>query len=594
VRRIALLLLPLALACAGHARWREPLAAARDVDAAAWAADAAWLANPAREGRGLGSAGLDAAARFLAERFAAAGLLPGAPGGGFLQPFRMPVAIGIAEQRLTLGGDVLGPERDFRALLTSESGHFAGEVAFAGYGISDASSGWDDYARIREPGAVLLVLDGRPRDPVFDERRGAALAQRALKLATARRHGARAVLFVPTAEEDGFTRPSGAIPTAASAGVIALAFSRGGAERAAARAGSDLAEWIRRAEAREPPELRLRVTGAVEIERREGEVSNVIGRLPGSDPERSREQIVIGAHYDHLGRGEFGSLSPAAGNEVHPGADDNASGAAGLVALARTLASGPRPARTLVFVAFTAEEVGLVGSARYVESLEMPSEVAAMINLDMIGRLGGAGVTAFGAETAPAFADLVRRAAERRGLAVSFADGSHGPSDHSTFHGARIPALFFTTGVHEAYHTPDDRAEALRPDGAARVLGLAADVALALGQARERPRFAAAPPPPRPTTPHQGDRGPWLGTVPAFGAAGPPGARIAAVIPGSPAERAGLAAGDLIVSFAGASVASLEELASLLRAQSEGSEVEIVVQRGERRIATRAVLGRRP
>jgi Zn-dependent M28 family amino/carboxypeptidase len=628
--------LALALACASPARWQEPLAEAASIDAAAWAADAAWLADPAREGRGLGTAGLDAAARFLAERFAEAGLEGGAAGGGFLQTFRMPVAIAVAEQRLTAGGRVLAPGRDFRALLASESGHFAGELVFAGHGIHDPATGWDDYARLDAEGAVLAVLDGRPSGPAFAERRGAALAERAAKLATARRRGARAVLFLPKGEDDGFSRPGGALPTAASAGVIALALSRRGAERLAALSGHALAEWVRRAETGEPLPLRVRVAGAVGVARREGEVANVIGRLPGGDPERAHEVVVVGAHYDHLGRGEFGSLSPAAGSEVHPGADDNASGAAGLVALARALAAGPRPARTLAFVAFTAEEAGLIGSARYVQALgagqvvaasearseakpsevvgpearseakpgevvgpearseAKPGEVVSMLNLDMIGRLGEAGVSAYGAETAPAFADLVRRLAARRGLAVSFVDGSHGPSDHASFHAAKIPALFFTTGVHEAYHTPADRAEVLRAEGAARVLGLAADVTLALADVREAPRFAAVAPPPRPTAPHAGGGGPWLGTVPAFGAAGPPGARIAAVIPGSPAERAGLSAGDVIVSFAGASVASLEELAALLRAQSEGSEVAIEVQRGAERIELRAVLGRRP
>jgi hypothetical protein len=377
--------------------------------------------------------------------------------------------------------------------------------------------------------------------------------------------------------------------------VIALALSREAAARVAGRAGGGLEEWVRRAEAREPPSLRrLRATGSVEIARRDGEVANVIGRLPGADPRRAHEQIVIGAHYDHLGHGEYASLAPDRRGAVHPGADDNASGAAGLVALARALASGPRPARTLAFVAFTAEEAGLVGSTRYVESLATPDEVIGMVNLDMIGRLGEGGVTAFGADTAPPFADLVRRAAARRGVAVSLVDGSHGPSDHASFHGARIPALFFTTGEHAAYHTPEDRAEALRPDGAARVLGLAADVALALADAPERPRFAEAQATARLPASHAGSTRAWLGTVPAFGATGPPGARIAAVLPGSPAERAGLAGGDVIVAFAGNEVTSLEELASLLALQSEGSEVEIVVQRGERRIEMRAVLGRRP
>jgi hypothetical protein len=589
----AVLLLLLQLACAGPARWREPLESAPNVDAAAWSADAAWLSDPAREGRGLGSAGLGAAARFLAERFAEVGLEPGAPGGGFLQSFRMPVSIDVSEQRLTLGGELLSPGRDFQALLASESGHFAGEVVFAGYGISDAASGWDDYAWVPE-GAIVLVLEGRPHAPGFEEPRGPALARRSLKLLNARQRGARAVLIAPSLDGPGDLAPEdpmSALPTRQSAGVIALTLSRDAAERLAARGGHDLAGLVQRAEARAPVDLAgARVAGAVRVTRHETEVSNVIGRLEGSDPARAGEQIVIGAHYDHLGYGAFGSMRPEARGEVHPGADDNASGAAGLIALARAFASGPRPARTLVFVAFTAEEAGLLGSARYVETHR---DTVSMVNLDMIGRLREGIVTAFGADTALAFEDLVTRAAARRALAVTFADGTHGPSDHASFQGASIPALFFTTGAHEAYHTPDDRAETLEPAGAARVLGLAADVTLALANAAQAPRFAAAAPAPHEPATGEVGYGPYLGTVPAFGNAGAAGAHIAAVRPGSPADRAGLTAGDVIVSFGGSQVASLEDFAALLFAQREGSEVEIVVLRAGERIETRAVLGRR-
>lgn len=592
MRRALVLLALLLLTCAGPARWREPLESAPAVDAAAWLADARWLADPAREGRGLGTAGLDEAARFLAARFAAVGLEPGAPGGGFLQRFRMPVSLSISEQRLALAGRALAPGRDFRALLVSESGAFAGEIVFAGYGISDEATGWDDYRDVSAKDAVVLVLDGRPAAAGFDERRGAALERRPLKLLNARQHGVRALLFAQTLEGAlGPEGPMAAVPTQKSSDVIALLLSRAAAERVAARARTDLATLVQSAEARAPLALSgARVTGAVEIIRRDGEVANVVGRLPGSDPARAGEAIVIGAHYDHLGHGEFGSMRSAVG-EIHPGADDNASGAAGLVALARAFASGPRSARALVFVAFTAEEAGLLGSARYVEATH---DTVAMINLDMIGHLGEAGVTTFGADTAPAFEDLVRRDAARWELPVSFAEGGHGPSDQTSFIAAKIPVLFFTTGAHEAYHTPDDTADRLRPEGAARVLGLTADVTLALADAREPPRFVATEPTPHATgAAGEGGYGPYLGTIPAFGGAGPPGARIAAVRAGSPAERAGLAAGDVIVSFAGTDVASLEDFAALLFAQREGSEVTIVVLRGDQRIETHAVLGQR-
>jgi aminopeptidase YwaD len=594
VSSIGLLLL---LACASEPRWSGPLEAAPAVDGALWRSEAGWLADPAREGRGLGTAGLAAAAERLAERFAEAGLEPGVPDGGYFQIFRMTVAIEAAEARLSLAGEALGLGGDFRALYTSADGPFAGPLVFAGYGVRDDATGWDDWANLDAAGAVVLVLDGRPGDPAFADRRGAALGRRGAKLLAAREHGARAVLFAPgpgPADEPLREDAGGALPTRTSAGVVALALSRAAAERALGRAGLDLEALARAAELRLRPGLRaVRAEGAVRIARREGEVANVIGRLPGADPARAREQVVIGAHYDHLGRGEFGSMRPGKVGEVHPGADDNASGSAGLVALARAFAAGPRPARTLVFVAFTAEEAGLVGSARYVEALA-PGAATSMVNLDMIGRLGEGGVTVFGGETAAGFRDLVRRSAKRRGLDVAFEDGAHGPSDHASFLAAEIPALFFTTGVHDAYHSPDDRAEALNAEGTARVLGLAADVTLALANAPAAPVFAGAASPSHAPPSGEGGYGPYLGTVPAFGAASVAGAKLAAVRPGSPAAQAGLRAGDVIVEFAGSEVASLEDFASLLLSQREGARVRIVVRRGGERVATEAVLGRRP
>ena len=460
------------------------------VDAGLWQDEASWLADPAREGRGLGSAGLAASAQHLALRFDAAGLAPGAPDGTFFQSFRMPVAIRVEAAQLSFGAKTLARDRDYCVLLSSESGRFAGPLVFAGYGLQDSESGRDDWAGLDARNAIVLVLEGGSGLP---SRRGATLL-------AAREHGARALLFAPVpgehanAAEPTLEDPPGANPTRLDSGVVALALSRAAAEKLAARAGLDLGALARAAEHRFRPSLHgASVSGEVRIARDEGMVANVVGRLPGNEPALAHEQIVIGAHYDHVGRGEFGSQRPGSAPAIHPGADDNASGAAGLVALARALSVAPRPARTLVFIAFTAEEAGLIGSAHYVAGA---SDVAAMINLDMIGRLGAKGVTVFGAESGAGLADLVRASAEKRSLPVAFVrDDSQGPSDQASFHAARIPALLFHTGMHEAYHTPDDRAEALVPGGAARVLALVADVALALANAEVRPAFAATPPP---------------------------------------------------------------------------------------------------
>jgi aminopeptidase YwaD len=595
-RTASSILLLLLLACATAPRWVGPLEPGPPVNAALWRSEAGWLADPAREGRGLGTKGLAASAERLVERFAAAGLEPAAPGGGWLQRFTMPVAIEVAEERLALGGAPLEPGRDFRALFASADGRFSGPVVFAGYGIRDEASGWDDWAGLDVKDAVVLVLDGRPGDAAFADRRGAALGRRSGKLLAARERGARAVLFAPgpgPADEPPPLDAGGALPTRNSSGVVAVALSRAAAGHALARTGLDLDALAHAADGhRRPAQLALGAAGAVRIDRREGEVANVVGRLPGADPALRHEQVVIGAHYDHLGYGQFASMRPGRVGEVHPGADDNASGAAALVALAEAFAAAPRPARTLVFAAFTAEEAGLVGSAKYVESLA-PGAVASMVNLDMVGRLGENGVTVFGAETAAGFRHLVRRSAERRGLDIAFEDGAHGPSDHASFLAASIPSLFFTTGVHEAYHSPDDRAEALNADGTARVLGLVADVTLALANAPAAPTFAGAAAPSHAPPQGEGGYGPYLGTVPAFGAVDVAGAKLAAVRAGSPAERAGLRAGDVIVEFAGSEVGSLEDFAALLMAQREGASVRIVVQRGSERVETEAVLGQR-
>jgi membrane-associated protease RseP (regulator of RpoE activity) len=280
---------------------------------------------------------------------------------------------------------------------------------------------------------------------------------------------------------------------------------------------------------------------------------------------------------------------------VHPGADDNASGAAGLVALARAFASGPAPPRSLVFIAFTAEEAGLLGSAHHVAHPAVAlDDTVAMINLDMVGRLRDDTVTVFASETGEGLEALVREAAREEGLAVEIAGGGLGPSDHASFTTNGIPAVFFFTGLHPEYHTPDDRAALLEVAGSGRVLALVARVTEAIAAAPSRPEFTGD----TQRAAHGSGAeisgyGPYLGTVPAFGGEPVRGVRLSGVRSGSPAEAAGLRSGDVIVVFAGTEVASLEEFAALLFTRTPGARVGIVALRGEERIETEATLGRR-
>ena len=498
---LALALLWLAPGCAGT-RWAGPIPQARGGDPARIAADVAWLADDAREGRGLGTAGLSAAADYLAEGFRRAGFEPGGAEGSFFQPFEMPVGIRLEEAHLAVNGEPLERGRDFDALLASGDAEGEFEVVFAGYGISDPESGWDDYAGVEVEGRAVLVLDARPpgEESPLGGVRGAGFLARAYKLLNARKHGAAAVLIAPSAAAvDGLPAGAGAElpnPTLASARIPSLAISREAAAAIVARApGPDLDASQAAIDAANAPASRLlegaRVELGVQVEREQGEVVNVVARLPGADPALAEETVVVGAHYDHLGRGTFGSLAPSRSGEIHNGADDNASGTAGLLALARAFADGPRPRRTLVLAAFTGEEAGLVGSAHYVNDASR-GETAAMVNLDMIGRLTDGRLTVFGAESAWPFRDLVERAAEGSELTVAFELGANGPSDQMSFYAAGVPVLFFFTGTHPDYHTPDDDAPKVDAAGEARVLVVVERVTRALLDADERPRLVRA------------------------------------------------------------------------------------------------------
>jgi len=340
-----------ALALAACAAFAPPLPPAPPMDPARIAVDVAWLADDAREGRGAGTRGLGDAAQWLAARFAEAGLAPAGRDGSWLQPFELPIGIEVAREALRAGGAGFEAGRDFAALLSSGSGRARGPLVFAGYGIAAPEHGYDDWAGVDVTGSVALVLDDRPpgADELFAGLHGNALLGRAQKISNARDRGALAVLLAPSASEGEAAAPlelrdPSAGPSQSSSEIPVLSLSREAAERLVALAGGpSLAERQRGIDAaRRPASERFPATAIeleVRIERRTGEAANVLGRLEGSDPALRREAVVIGAHYDHLGRGEFGSLAPARRGEVHNGADDNASGTAGLLELARAFAA---------------------------------------------------------------------------------------------------------------------------------------------------------------------------------------------------------------------------------------------------------------
>ncbi len=321
-----------------------------------------------------------------------------------------------------------------------------------------------------------------------------------------------------------------------------------------------------------------RVEGDVHVARDEVEVKNVVGVLEGEGP-HADETIVIGAHYDHLGLGGNASLAPGV-REVHNGADDNGSGTTVLIEVARELAGlGKKLPRRIVFIAFTGEERGLVGSARYVRNPLFPLEsTVAMLNMDMVGRLDQEKLIIHGTGTADEFDALVDRLGKQHGFAVTKKPGGFGPSDHSSFFAAKIPVLFFFTGSHKDYHRPSDDFEKLNIPGMRRVASLVVDVATTLAEAPERAKYHEVAEQ-QPAGGGGGDR-PYFGSIPDF-SQDQPGYALTGVTKAGPAEKAGLKAGDIIIKLGDSKIGNLEDFDSALRKHKAGDKVPVVVKRGD-------------
>lgn len=318
--------------------------------------------------------------------------------------------------------------------------------------------------------------------------------------------------------------------------------------------------------------------------------ANVVGILPGSS--LTGEIVVIGAHVDHLGMGgTFAMDNPDSTGKPHDGADDNASGVAALMEVARML--GRRhPARTVVFIAFSGEELGDLGSEYYVKhpAPEPIDSVYAMVNMDMVGRLRNDRLLVLGAATAaefPALLDSLNRVA---GFDLHASGDGWGPSDHASFYGAHRPVLHFFTDLHEDYHRTTDRWQKINAPGLARVTDLVAATVWSLADRRGSLTFVNAPPPQ--TSMGGSGYGAYLGTIPDMSES-PGGVRITGVRSASPAERAGLAGGDVITAIGAKSVANLYDMTDALRAHQPGDTVVIVVKRGAQTLRLTTVLGKR-
>ncbi len=544
--------------------------------------DATWLADPAREGRGIGTKGLEAAGAWLEEQFKAIGLEPGGADGSFRVPFEVTTSVTSGKgTTLKVAGKEI-PTSDFTPLGWSSQGTVKGQAVLAGYAIQDADLGLDDFKGIDVKGKIVIARRFVPENEKLStpeaQRRAGDLRKKAF---VARSLGAKALvvvdqpLVVPSKDPHA---PSGPPPEAALPGLRPEGTGEAGIPVLVVKRAALDPVW-KNLEAKKSVELQL----GVELAAQKTQAFNVVGKIPaGITTDKMQGAIIIGAHYDHLGMGGPNSLTP---DKIAPhlGADDNASGTATLLEIARSLmARRQGSVRDVVIAAFSGEEEGVLGSAALVKSKPAWLEGSAMINLDMVGRLRENTLTVLGSDSAPEWAALITDACTTARVECKASGDGYGPSDQMSFYTAGLPVLHLFTGAHGDYHKPSDAPEKLNAAGMAKVAQVA--VSLASSASRAQLTYKKMPAPTGPGDARSFNAS--LGTVPNYG--GPPpgvkGVLLDDVRPGGGAEKAGMRRGDVIMKLGKLDVGSVEDLMFVLMQAKPGETVTAVILRDGQRM----------
>lgn len=558
----------------------------------------AHLASDAMKGRDTISPEAVVASDWIAGQWEAMGLLPKGTEGWF-QPFIVPQPVLKPGNELvaTVGGDtiVYQVERDWNPFSVTGTGTAEGEVVFAGYGITTTEpqfNGYDDYKGIDVKGKVVLILR---KNPGWREARHASFMA---KLGNARKHGAAAVLLcndpatvAQSKGTDTIGHWSASLGAPAGSGPIPYAFITQDVARRLLQPTGRTLEALETALRKTGPQSMRVPNTSVKISTalattKETNARNVLGFLPGRDPELAEEVVVLGAHYDHVGLGFFGSTGgAAAAGKIHNGADDNGSGTVTLMELAEHFARGEnRPRRSLLFIAFTGEERGLLGSRHYVEHPTVPlADTVAMLNMDMVGRSRDGRMQMGGVGTARGLKDLVAAANEAHGLTMEWDPQGTAPTDSTSFFRKGLPVLFFFTGLHADYHKPSDDVDLINYKDMLRICHLIRDVATEIGDRDERLVFTRPPAPKRPPT---------LGIMPSPEPS-PHGLLVARVVAGGPCARAGMEDADVIVRIAGQVVRDIQTLRGVLIRLEAGKTVPVVVLRDGAEVTLKVTLGQR-
>lgn len=548
------------------------------------------LASPEFEGRGAGTAGLTRAQKMIEKRYKELRLEP-AGVKGYTQPFSVVTGARLKNDnwfRLEMGGQkqVLKVEQEFVPFSFSSSAQVGSSLVFAGYGATAAEFQYDDYAGLDVKNKIVVVLRHEPSG--FAEKSGhhglTQHSQLITKAINARNHGARALIVINgnlgDGEDDALTR-FGSVSGPENVGVVMVQVKNAVADGWFQAAGKTLKDVQDQINTNTKPASfdfpgKLQAFMNIDIETTRATVSNVLAWLPG----QTDEYVIVGAHYDHLGRGNFDSLAPSQIGQIHPGADDNASGTAGVLELARLLApQRGQLKRSILFMDFAGEELGLLGSAEWVKEPTRPlAKAVAMLNMDMIGRIKEDKIYIGGVGTGTTFKTVLDQAQKDAPFKVEYSAGGYSSSDHTSFVTEKIPVLFFFSGLHSDYHKPSDTWDKINGPSAARLLDMIQSIAVQLANTDQPPQFQVVAEEKPVTGSGGGGYGPYFGSIPDFGQV-ENGVKFSDVKPNSPAARAGFKAGDILIQFGDKPIKNLYDFTDALRRSKVGDVVQVKVMR---------------
>ena len=554
------------------------------------------LASDEFEGRFTGSLGAQKAAEYLVEQLTELGAEPLSGEDDFLLEFEFTAGSNDGGSTLDLRGgeeETSWDSRDaLQALSFSDNGEVAGSVVFAGYGLKVPESdgfAYDSFATLDVEDKIVLVLRYFPEDAEQDTRtklaRYSGLRYKAMQ---ARERGAKAMLVVagPRSPNAGEIVPMKFDTAVAGSGLVAASISGDVAEEILKFADKGTLETVQESfddanphvTGFEIPGVELTLDIKVERERKTGR--NVVAVLPATVEEpREEPYLLLGAHYDHLGRGR-GSNSLARKDEadgIHYGADDNASGVAAVLEVAEAMQAMSRP-RNVVVALWSGEELGLLGANKFIESGVFPvDQAAAYINFDQVGRMREERLSLQAVGSSPVWRRFIEQANVPVGLDIELQDDPYLPTDSAAFNGASVPTLNFFTGGHEDYHRPSDTAEKINYEDLARVVRLATLIANKVGQLEEPPEFVKVERKVQEGGGRDAVRA-YTGTIPDY-TTEVAGLLLSGVVEGGPAEEAGLEEGDVIVEFAGQTIANIYDYTYALDAVKVDQPVKVIYER---------------